>query len=142
MATHIQIINTLKRLDHAYRRKPPPEDIVRLYIQHLGDIPIQVLNEAVQEHILDSEWYPRISQLRLRAAKIVGLEKFDSRVICLQDPMIVEARRLVDLFFQDGHLDPAEWNALADKFDDQDLPYRAEHTRQRLAAYQQIDNYD
>jgi len=51
---------------------------------------------------------------------------------------IAESIALEDAFFNEGRLDPAEWERLAIQFDRLDRPHRANSTREKLRRLQSI----
>jgi hypothetical protein len=72
MSTPAEIIHQLKKLS-VYYTKEPLEEQARLYIEALQDLPAHTLDLAVQRHIQESPFFPRISELRLQASRIAGI---------------------------------------------------------------------
>ncbi len=69
MATPVEILQQLKILTLYYGNEPS-EGKAQLYIDALQDLPAPQLSQAIQRHIQDSPFFPRISELRQQAAQI------------------------------------------------------------------------
>ena len=70
-----EILEALSVLAVAYPEQGArlPEKVLeaqtRLYCRMLADIDPQVLRRAVERHIRESEWYPKVAELRRLAVK-------------------------------------------------------------------------
>jgi hypothetical protein len=69
MATKNEIVNILEILYTAYD-KPIDEQIVKLYINTLNDLPASALETAAYQHIKTSKWFPKIGELRHLAERV------------------------------------------------------------------------
>lgn len=69
-----KFINLMKGLKCAYTMPSflPDDKAVKVWYAMLKDIPLDVLNIAVQQHIMISQFPPTISELRFAAAEIMA----------------------------------------------------------------------
>ncbi|HSF83280.1 MAG TPA: hypothetical protein VLA49_18720 [Anaerolineales bacterium] len=129
------IFDLLKTLASAYPDRPVPRETLKLYVQALQDVPAFILHRAVIEHIQESPWFPRISELRQRAVKIAGTPDF----FCLPDNPIdflrAEEDALWEAFDQAGELDIAAMEGLLAKYERLDRLHVAESLRKRLEFF-------
>jgi len=64
MATNQEIKKVLAILGTAYPSSQIPEETSKLYVKMLADVPAVDLLTAAEAHIQDSEFFPKISELR------------------------------------------------------------------------------
>jgi hypothetical protein len=139
MADSQQILAVLREFWQAYLSQHISKQTAELYVRYLADIPNDLLWQAADHHIATSNYFPRIAELRLLAARLAGTPKFNSLgAASSPDTLAYQAQALEDKFYQDRILDPEAWLALADEFDRTDRPYRADYTRRKLTALQSI----
>jgi hypothetical protein len=131
-----QILAIFKTLSLAYPEKKLDEPTLQLYMEQLADIPVNLLWRAVKEHIQTSDWFPKISELRKSAARLAGTNQFESLAPHPVELLLEKAIALEDAYYQQGILDSAAWQSLAEAFERADRPYRAEATRRKLAMLQ------
>jgi hypothetical protein len=75
MATETTVFRILKMLIAAYPREPIQDETPQLYKRFLSDLPDEILEAAVMQHISSSPFFPRVSELREAAANLaVGIE--------------------------------------------------------------------
>ncbi len=130
------ILTVLETLSIAYPDRPRDEQTIHLYLEHLCDIPAYLLRAAADYHIRHSAWSPKICELRQAAARLAGTDQFDTLPPTPIDHLQYEAVALEDAFYHEHHLIPAEWHALAEKFERADRPHRAAYTLEKLARLQ------
>lgn len=126
------IFDLLKTLASAYPDRPVPRETLKLYVQALQDVPAFILHRAVIEHIQESPWFPRLSELRQRAVKIAGTPDFASLP---ENPLHVlrdEEDALWRDFDQIGELDVLAMEQLLDKYEQLGSHYVAEALRRRV----------
>jgi len=137
MAAPEAILSILEDLVNAYPGKQMTDANFKIYIEHLSDIHYDLLRLAADNLIASSTWFPRVSELRDEAARIVG-----SRNVSSWEPPqdLLRARflQLENEFYNQGKLDPESWQELADQFDRRDRPHSAESTRHQFTILQQI----
>lgn len=126
------IIAILEKLSLAYPGKALTARNLQLYVEHLSDIPIYILDAAADLHIQTSSFFPRIAELRQAAKKVTGGQPFASLPPLPFDHLAACLQSLEDAFYQQGRLDSAEWQALARRFDLADRPHRAAATLAKL----------
>jgi hypothetical protein len=132
------ILTVLETLSIAYPDRPRDEQTIDLYLEHLGDIPAYLLRAAADYHIQHSAWFPKICELRQAAARLAGTDQFNTLSPVPIDHLQCEAVALEDAFYHEQFLDPAEWHALAKKFERANRPYRAAYTLEKLARLESI----
>jgi len=133
MATPDQIQKILETLTFAYPTKKLDKLSLELYFKYLADIPGHILEEAAEHHIHTSNWFPRIAELHSAAARIGGRDDLTNLEPKHGNNLTAEAIELEKAFFREGTLNPRDWSALAKRFERAGRPYRAEHTRSKLA---------
>jgi hypothetical protein len=137
MATPDEILSVLETLLHAYPGQNYSRESFQVYINHLSDIHPRLLDMCAENLISKSTWFPRVSEIRAEASRIVG-----SHMISTWRPpqnyLMARFYELENQFFHHHILDPAAWNELADEFERRDRPYSAAGARQRLATFQQV----
>jgi hypothetical protein len=136
--TESLILELLSHLYLAYPQKEQQESTLQLYLKMLADIPIWLLELAIEQIIHTSPFFPKISEIRQVTAQIAGTQRFDQLPREPVDRLAFLAQSLEDDFYHAGRLDPAEWQALAEAFTLADRPHRAEHTLEKLRRLQQI----
>ena len=141
MAAQAEIVILLKTLADAYPGQRIAKPTYQVYLDHLADIPAWLLERAVQRCIETSAWFPKISELRQAAAQIANTHNFTALELAPIDYLAIEAQALEDVFYDQAHLDPAEWEYLAAMFDRQDRPHRAAHARDKLRGLQWIRDH-
>jgi len=137
MATPDQILSILEDLLHAYPGKKLSRATLQVYINHLSDIHPFLLGNCIDNLIATSTWFPRVSEIRTEAEKIVG----PGMISTWQPPLNylwTRYRQLEHQFWHHRILDPDAWNELAESFDRRDQIYSAAGARDRLAIFQQI----
>ena len=122
----------------AYPGVERTKETMDLYVEMLADIPGYVLKRAVEEYIVEANWFPKIAELRQAAAKVAGTDRFWELPETLVDHLRGEAVKLENLFFREGILDEGAWQALAEQFAAMGREHGAERVRQKLKAYQDI----
>jgi hypothetical protein len=137
MATTEQILAVIEELHHAYPGQKLKQENVQVYINHLLDIHPHLLWKCVDNLIATSTWFPRISEIRAEAGRIVG-HNWISTWEPPPNPLRVRFRELEDEFFHHRKLDPDSWIALAEEFERRDCPHSAVGARSRLEIFQQI----
>ncbi len=138
MTTPEQIIPVLELLSLAYPDKRLEAATLKVYLENLDDIPIYVLEAAVRAHIQASSWFPRVSDLRAQAARLAGTSLFETLPERPIDRLLEQAFALEHAFYHEGHLDPAEWEALSKMFERSGRIYRAAYTLEKLARLQSV----
>jgi hypothetical protein len=136
----LSIALVLKTLVDAYPEKRVERDTLQVYLQHLDDIPPELLKQAVEAHIKESPWFPKISELRQLAAKIAGVRNFETLPPFSVDPLAERVQALEDRFYAERRLEPRAWERLAAAFERAGRPHRAEHTRAKLRRLQTFIN--
>jgi hypothetical protein len=139
-------LDVLARLYLAYPDKVHDPATVSLYLDSLADIPVWLLEQAVQRQIRTSEWFPKISELRQLAAQIANTRQFETlhpphpleRLAGDAWALISQAQELEDAFYRLDRLDPAEWGDLAARFERLERPERAAYTLEKLRRLQAI----
>lgn len=126
------IVMALKMLSDAYPEKRVEAATLQVYLQHLDDIPPGLLKQAVEAHIKESPWFPKVSELRQMAAKIAGVQRFETLSPPGGDTLAERVQALEDQFYAHRQLDPPAWERLAAAFERADRPHRAVHTREKL----------
>ena len=139
MAAPEEILSILEDLVNAYPGNKLSRAKFQIYVDHLSDIHPVLLQRAVNNLISQSTWFPRVSEIRAEAAKIVGLRN----VSTWQPPqnyLWARYRQLEHQFYHHRILDPDNWIHLAENFDRCNQLYSAEIARSRLAIFQQLLN--
>lgn len=144
MAASKDAVPLLKSLADAYRDTRFEQATLKLYLDHLADIPLPLLKAAVAEHIRSSPWFPKISELRQAAARLANTEHFETlapaplagETAAEVWSLIIDAQALEDAYYTEGRLEPAAWQSVAAAFDRLDRPFRAEFTREKLRRLQ------
>lgn len=132
------MIDVLELLSKAYPDRHPGADTLEEYLRLLDDIPSWLLRRAARQHIEQSPWFPKISELRERAAKLSGATRdslegeYAFLRPCTTRSLAQRMLELEDDFTRTGRLAIAEWEQLARDFNKADRPHRAERTLQRL----------
>jgi len=137
------LIGVLEMLSRAYPERHPNADTLDEYLQHLGDIPIFLVERAAREHIRESPWFPKISELYQRCTKLAGSSIYrvnggfdfleqSTRATPRDDPLLRRMLTLEDEFTETGRLDAEEWKRLAAEFRHADRPHRAARLLERL----------
>jgi len=119
----------------AYPDRAPQADTLQLYLERLSDIPAWLVRQAVERHIDRSAWFPRIADLRDAAARIARTRDFASVSPYPNHPLSVRAVQLEQAYYEQGELNPREWQRLAEALDQAERPHLAARLRQRLAHY-------
>lgn len=139
MATQADIAAVLADLSAAYPERPLSPDTIRVYAEHLSDIPAALLRRTVHEMIAnsDSQYLPRVTQLRAEAARLAGLPgSRDFRAAPDGDDRLrARAVALENAACRDGVFDQSEWEALAVAFDQAGRTFAADDIRRRAAEY-------
>ena len=126
-------------MGQAYPNQGVSRETVEIYVRMLEDIPADLLWQAAESHLANSNYFPRIAELRSQAARLAGTDRFASvSPAAAPDLLAVRAQDLEDDFYADRTLDVQAWLDLAEEFDKADRPHRALHTRKKLAAFQSI----
>ena len=137
MATPEEILSFLENLLHAFPGQKISRDTFQVYIDHLSDIHPYLLQRCADNFIAKSTWFPRVSEIRAEAARIVG-----PHMVSAWEPpknlLMVRFHELENQFFHHRILDPDAWINLAKEFERRDRPYSAEGSRRRLAIFQQL----
>jgi hypothetical protein len=137
MATPDEILSILENLLHAFPGQKISRDTFQVYIDHLSDIHPRLLRMCADNLIAKSTWFPRLSEIRAEAARIVG-----PHMVSVWEPpqnyLMVRFHELENQFFHHRILDPEAWIALAEEFARCDRPYSAEGARRRLTIFQQL----
>ena len=137
MADPDEILSILQELVNAYPGKQMTDANFKIYIEHLSDIHPNLLQRAVDNLISKSTWFPRVSEIRSEAAKLIG----SHRISTWEPPQNYLRIRYYDLerdFYHRRKVDPDAWLQLADDFEKRNLIYSAQNTRRRLAIFQQM----
>ena len=127
-STPDQVISVLKLLAEYYNHEPT-ETQASIYLDALSDLDPVPLQESARRWIRRSPFFPKVSDLLQIARQIPSPAP---------DALAYRVQALEDAFYADRTLDPQAWLALADEFERADRPHRALHTRQKLAAFQDI----
>jgi len=137
MAAPEEILSILEDLVNAYPGNKLSRANFQVYIDHLSDIHPVLLQRTVDNLISRSTWFPRVSEIRVEASKIVG-----SHMVSTWHPpqnnLWSRYRELERHFYHHRNLDPDAWNELAESFERRDQIYSAAGARDRLAIFQQI----
>jgi len=133
------ILQVLVTLGQAYPNQGISREGLDIYVHMLADIPVDLLWRAAERHMAESQYFPRIAELRSQAARLAGTDRFASlSPTAAPDLLAIRAQDLEDDFYEDRTLDAQAWLDLADEFERADRPHRALHTRKKLAAFQAI----
>lgn len=135
--TPAEILSVLETLLHAYPGQNYSRESFQVYINHLSDIHPRLLEMCSDNLISKFTWFPRVSEIRAEASRIVGSHMI-STWIPPQNYLMARFYELEKQFFHQGILDSAAWLSLANEFECRDRPYSAEGARQRLATFQQV----
>ena len=127
-STPDQVLSVLKLLAEYYNHEPT-ETQASIYLDALSDLDPVPLQESARRWIRRSPFFPKVSDLLQIARQIPSPAP---------DTLAYRVQALEDAFYADRTLDPQAWLALADEFEHADRPHRALHTRQKLAAFQDI----
>ena len=137
MANPDEILSILENLLHAFPGQKLTRATLKVYIDHLADIHPQLLQQCVNRLIEKSTWFPRVSEIRSEAARIVG----HNQISLWQPPL----SHLWDRYYQLQHdfyhhriLDERAWLDLAEEFSLRNCPHSAAATRQRISDYQHL----
>jgi hypothetical protein len=134
------VLDVLEMLALAYPDRSPDRQTLQLYLEHLADIPLQLLERAARQHIDSSPWFPRIADLRQLAARLANTSRFDTLPPpATYDVLAAQAEALEQAFYLRGELDEAAWLSVIERFERANRPHRAEWARQRLAIYKAWD---
>jgi hypothetical protein len=73
MANNIEVIQALHYMACAYPNFVLTDGTIKVYVEHLADIPLDQLQRVVRRAIDASEWFPTVSKLReLFALDVAG----------------------------------------------------------------------
>ncbi len=97
MADPAEIMSALELLTAAYPDKTLPKATLQVYMSALRNIPIDVLHRAVQQSILTSPWFPKVSDLYGLSLKIAGVRRFEPVTGAIIDGLYGEFDRAVRL---------------------------------------------
>jgi len=125
MVTDKQVIHSLKRLTVYYGREPTDEQ-AEIYVDLLGDLDAWRLRNAVQDWMRKSPFFPKVSELRELALAFPEPQP---------DYLAAAASELADKFYFTGELNREEWDALIERFERAERPYRAANLRKRFGIY-------
>ena len=125
MATINQAPSTIKHLAAYYAREPSDKQI-EIYVELLGDLEAWRLQDAAIDWMRKSPFFPKVCELR---------ELGQAYPEPPPDYLAAEASLIADKFYFTGELDQAEWEALIERFERADRPYRAANLRKRYATY-------
>ncbi len=78
MATQDETIPVLEVLGRAFPNQALSKPTVEVYLRMLEDIPIDLLWRAAERHMAESQYFPRIAELRGIAARLAGTDRFAS----------------------------------------------------------------
>jgi hypothetical protein len=132
---HKEIVKLLKRLTLVFPHPKQSKETIELYADHLEDLSLYAIREAVDHHIRYSKWFPRISELRAVGSRFVGYEpRFQ---LFADDELIRKVWALEHAFYHEGEFDLEAWTELAEQFEADDRIEQAEAIRKRLPHYQQ-----
>lgn len=134
----LSIALVLKTLADAYPDKRIERETLQVYLRHLEDIPPELLQQAVEAHIKESIWFPKVAELRQMAAKIAGVRNFETLAPPAVDALAERAQALEDGFYATRRLDAPAWERLAAAFEHAGRPHRAEHARAKLRRLQAV----
>ena len=137
MATPDEILSILEDLLNAYPGKQLTDSNFQVYIDHLSDLHIVLLRRAVDSLIASSTWFPRVSEIRSEAAKLIGSTRI-STWVPPQSNLRARYFALQREFYHHRKLDPDAWIQLAEEFDRRNLIYSAKNTRKRYKIFHQI----
>jgi hypothetical protein len=138
MTPHLETALILKTLLDAYPEKRMERETLEVYIRHLEDIPPDLLRRAVEAHIKNSQWFPRVSELRQAAGRIANTRNFDTLSPPGVDALAEQAQSLEDRFYTAGELNEHAWERLAQAFETARRPHRAEYAREKLRRLQSV----
>ena len=137
MANSDEILSILEDLLNAFPGKQMTDANFQIYLEHLSDIHPVLLRRAADNLIANSTWFPRVSEIRAEAARLVGPRLVSS----WEPPQNYLRARYYDLerdFYHHRKLDPDAWDNLADQFERRNLIYSAENTRRRYKIFQKM----
>jgi hypothetical protein len=155
MATTEEVLAVLEACGRAYPNYPMAKATAEIYVRSLADIPGGLLWQAAERHIDESNFFPRIAELRGMAARLAGTPRFDSLAPARCDQAALPLRQardndsgrdelawvaqgLEDAFYQERKLETEAWLALAEAFDQAGRPQRGECVRHKLAGLQAV----
>ena len=133
MATPDQIQTVLETLTLAYPANKLDKLSLELYFKFLANLPGFILEEAANQHIRNSNWFPRIAELHAAAASIGGRDDLTNLEPKHSNNLTAQAIELEKAFFREGTLNPRDWRVLSEQFERAGRFHRAEHTRSKLA---------
>ena len=125
MATIKQVLSTIKQLTAYYAREPSDKQ-VEIYVELLGGLEAWRLQDAAIDWMRKSPFFPKVCELQELAQAYPEPPP---------DYLAAEASLIADKFYFTGELDQAEWEALIERFERADRPYRAANLRKRYATY-------
>ena len=133
-----EILAILDRLLHAYPEKKLDKRTLKIYLEELGDIPAQLLQQAASQHIRTSPYFPRIADLRQRAHQLSGSALFTTLASSPTDYLDLQAFQLYSAFFKLGKFDAHVWLNLIKQFENVGRPYRAEELQGQFSHIQHV----
>jgi hypothetical protein len=137
MATPEEILSILENLLHAFPGQKISRNTLQIYVDHLSDIHPRLLQMCADNLVASATWFPRISDIRAEAAKIVG-SHWVSTWQPPQNYLWARYRQLEHQFWHHRILDPDAWIDLANSFERRDQPFSATGARRRLKIFQQL----
>lgn len=122
----------LERLALAYPYRKTSAEVLRVYAEHLFDVPVWLLHRAVERQVSTSPWFPSVSVLRELCAGIAGTQRFDLLPALPEDNLAAAALELEERFYRLGELDEAEWERLARACETAGRTARGDFVREKL----------
>ena len=116
-----ETVVTIKKLSDAFPYFKITEDTIKVYVDGLDDIDSRRLSLAANEIIKNSEYFPKVVELRKAAMQVNTFDNFDNLMADYQE--IVDSLR---------H-DPDEYLKIAEKFEKAGRLYMAESIKQKVA---------
>lgn len=138
MATRNQVLEVLTTLSKAFPEKKLEKDTLELYADLLSDIPHNLLVRAADAYIRNSNWFPRIAQLRKVAAELAGTSVFTSLTRGTVPDLNQAAVALERDFYLEGYMDEGKWEQLAVEYALAGCAYRVEYTRGKMERLKKI----
>ena len=96
----------------AYPNQGVSRETLDIYVRMLEDIPADLLWQAAERHMAQSNYFPRIAELHSQAARLAGTDSFHSLPpppAPTPDELAMRAQELEDEFSCDRTLPPQAW---------------------------------
>lgn len=123
------LFTLLSHLQEAFPEKPLSKATLQRYHDHLADIPLQILERAINRLVETSRYFPRIAELRQAALQLTTDQ--GSTPPPGYDFLYAEYRQLDHQYFRHALFEPGAWEHLATQLDRLGRLHFAAELRQR-----------